>query len=62
MKNKVYNYYVCSARFNGRGSGFAVGFDSRKAAYTFATFVLFGFAEVLPWYEFENKYPNSKND
>lgn len=61
MKNKAYNYYVCSARFNGRGSGFAVGFDSQKAAYTFATFVLFGFAEVLPWYEFENKYPKHTN-
>lgn len=60
-KQKNFNYYVCSARFNGRGSGFCVGFDSRKAAYTFATFVLFGFAEVLPWFEFENKYPNFKN-
>lgn len=59
MKNRIYNYYVCSARFNGRGSGFAVGFDSRKAAYVFASIVLFGFAEVLTWDEFENRYPSS---
>lgn len=55
------NYFVTSARYNGRGRGFAVGFDSRKAAYTFATFVLFGFAEVLPWWEFENRYHQDKN-
>ena len=58
MKKRTYNYYVCSARFNGRGSGFAVGFDSRRAAYAFASYCLFGFAEVLPWWEFENRYPN----
>lgn len=60
MIRRTFNYYVTSANFNGRGRGFAVGFDSRKAANTFATFVLFGFAEVLPWWEFENRYPNSK--
>ena len=58
MNNKTYNFYVCSYRFNGRGSGFRVGFNSRKAAYVFASFVLFGFAEVLPWHEFENRFPN----
>ena len=56
MKNRAYNYYVTSANFNVRGRGFAVGFDSRKAAYAFATFVLFGFAEVMPWYEFEKRF------
>lgn len=56
MKKSVYNYYVTSANFNGRGRGFAVGFDSSKAAYTFATFILFGFAEVMPWHEFENRF------
>lgn len=61
MKAKVHNYYVVSANFNGRGRGFAVGFDSRKAAYYFATFCLLGFAEVLSWYEFENRYPNFKS-
>lgn len=60
MNKRDYNFYVCSARYNGRGRGFVVGFNSRKAAYTFASFVLFGFAEVLPWWEFENKYPYSK--
>ena len=58
MKKSVYNYYVTSANFNGRGRGFAVGFDSRKAAYVFASIILFGFAEVMPWYEFENRFPN----
>lgn len=61
MKHRIYNYYVCSARFNARGSGFVVGFDSRKAAYTFATLVLFGFADVLEWWQFENRYPNYKS-
>lgn len=56
MKTRTYNYYVTSANFNGRGRGFAVGFDSRRAAYAFATYVLFGFADVLPWWEFENRY------
>lgn len=60
MKKRDYNYYVTSARFNGRGRGFAVGFDSRKAAYTFAMIILFGFAEVVSWHEFENRYPNFK--
>lgn len=55
------NYYVTSYRYNGRGRGFVVGFDSRKVAYTFATFVLFGFAEVLPWWEFENRYHQDEN-
>lgn len=62
MRTRTYNYFVTSANYNGRGRGFVVGFDSRKAAYTFATFVLFGFAEVLSWSEFENRYPkNDKN-
>ena len=61
MKYRTHNYYVTSTNFNGRGRGFAVGFDSRKAAYAFATWVLFGFADVLPWYEFENRYPNLKS-
>lgn len=54
-----HNYYVTSYHYNGRGRGFAVGFDSRRAAYYFATFCLFGFAEVLPWWDFENKYGQS---
>ena len=58
MKKSVYNYYVTSANFNGRGRGFAVGFDSRKAAYVFAEIVLFGFAEVVPWDVFQNRFPD----
>ena len=61
MKKKDYNYYVTSFRFNGRGLGFVVGFDSERAAWAFATWFLFGFAEVLPCWEFENRYPNYKN-
>lgn len=61
MKKRTFNYYVTSANFNGRGRGFAVGFDSEKAAYIFATFFLFGFAEVMYWNEFENRYPNFKS-
>ena len=60
MREKVHNYFVTSANFNGRGRGFAVGFDSERAAYAFATWVLFGFAEVLPWWEFENRFPDFK--
>ena len=58
MKRTVspHNYYVTSFRYNGRGRGFVVGFDSRTAAYAFATWVLFGFADVLTWAEFENRY------
>lgn len=62
MKTRTYNYYVTSYHYNGRGRGFVVGFDSRAAAYAFATWILFGFAEVLPWYEFENRYPSKKNE
>ncbi len=60
MKSKIYNYYVTSANFNGRGRGFVVGFDDYIAAQVFAGVILFGFAEVLPWYEFENRFPNFK--
>lgn len=55
-----HNYFVTSANYNGRGRGFAIGFQSRKAAYYFATFCLFGFADVLAWWEFENRFPNAK--
>lgn len=61
MKTRDYNFYVTSANYNGRGRGFAVGFNSRRAAYYFATFCLFGFAEVLPWWEYENRYNSPQN-
>ena len=62
MKKQLHNFYVTSANFNGRGRGFVVGFVSERAAYAFATWMLFGFAEVLPWWEFENRYPNFLKD
>lgn len=61
MKKKIFNYYVTSANFNGRGRGFYIGFDDRKAAYVFATFCLFGFADVLPWELFHNRFPGKLN-
>jgi hypothetical protein len=63
MRKESYSpYVVTSARFDGHGRGFCVGFDSRKAADYFATFVLFGFAEVLEWWQFENRFPDYKNN
>lgn len=62
MKVNEYNYIVVSARFDGHGHGFCVGFDSEKAAYYFATFCLFGFADVLEWWQFETRFPNYKFD
>lgn len=55
------NYFVTSAHFDGQGRGFAVGFSSRRAAYYFASFILFGFAEVLSWDAFFEKYPHYFN-
>lgn len=60
MKRRDYSYYVVSARFDGQRHGFRVGFDSRRAADYFATFVLLGFADVLEWWQFENRFPNYK--
>lgn len=62
MTTRTYNYFVTSAHYNGRGRGFAVGFDSERSAYAFATWLLFGFAEVLPWWEFENRFPQKSNE
>ena len=61
MSRRTYNYYVTSANFNGRGRGFVVGFDDYKAAQIFAGIILFGFAEVISWIEFEKRFPNFKN-
>lgn len=62
MKVKESPYIVVSGRFDGHGHGFAVGFNSRTAAYYFATFCLLGFGDVLEWWQFENRYPNYKNN
>lgn len=63
MRKESYRpYFVTSAHFDGHGHGFCVGFDSRKAAEVFAIVCLFGFAEVLEWWQFENRFPNYAND
>lgn len=58
MRTTDHPYIVTSARFDGHGHGFCVGFESRYAATMFATFVLFGFADVLEWWQFEDKFPH----
>lgn len=62
MKASESPYVVVSARFDGRGHGFAIGFASRKAADYFAVFCLLGFAEVLEYWQFANRYPHYFND
>ena len=51
------NYYVTTARFDGHGRGYVFGFNSPSAAYFFARVFLFGFAVVLSWGAFFEKYP-----
>lgn len=58
MKNRIYNYYVCSHHFNGLGRGFALGFDDERAAHIFANYVLFGWASVLADWELEKFFPS----
>ena len=55
-----YSFYVCSHNFNGKGRGFCVPFNSGFAAFLFATWILFGFAEVVPWWYFWNRFPTYK--
>lgn len=57
MRKRIYDYYVVSARFNGRGRGFAIGFDSEKAAHIFADVILFGWGQVLADWQVERDYP-----
>lgn len=54
---QVKNYYVLSHRFNGQGSGFAIGFNRRAMAVLFACFALLGFAQVLSDFELELRFP-----
>lgn len=49
MNTKVYNYYLITLNYNGRGSGHCIGFNSKFAAYFIATFVFFGLADVVTW-------------
>jgi hypothetical protein len=62
MKQTYHRYVVTSARFDGHGHGFCVGFDSRLAANYFAVFCLLGFADVLEWWQFETRFPNYNNN
>lgn len=57
MRQRIYDFYVISARFNGRGRGFAIGFDSEKAAHVFADFFLFGWGEVKADWQMERDFP-----
>lgn len=58
MNKRIYNYYVTSHRFNGAGRGFAIGFDSEKAAHIFADIILFGWADVLADWQLEREFPD----
>ena len=51
------NYYVLSHRFNGLGSGFAIGFTKKTSAVLFASLVLIGFARVVSDFDLELTYP-----
>lgn len=62
MRNRIYNYYVLSARFDGNGRGFAIGFDNETAAHLFATYVLVGFSSVVSDYYMEMRYPQYYHD
>lgn len=61
MKNN-HEFYVLSARFDGRGKGFRVGFSNEVAAFAFRDYILLGFGQVVTWYEFESKYPNYQSN
>lgn len=54
---RIRNFYVVSLRFNGRGRGFAWGFDDEYIAYFVASRILLGFANVLDDYQLERFYP-----
>lgn len=62
MRNRIYDYYVLSARFDGNGHGFAIGFDNELAAHLFATYVLIGFANVVSDYYMEKRFPQYYHD
>ena len=50
-------YYVLSYNFDGMGRGFALGFSSEHSAYLFARCVLFGFGQVVEWWQLEDRFP-----
>lgn len=57
MKN-LKEYYVLSYNFNGMGRGFALGFSSVHSAAVFARCVLFGFGQVVEWWQLEDRFPS----
>lgn len=57
MKRRIHDYYVLSFRFNGKGKGIALGFDSEYAAYFVASRIFLGFAKVASDYQLESWYP-----
>ena len=54
---RIRNFYVISARFNGRGRGFAWGFDDEYLAHYVASRLLLGFANVIDDFQMETYYP-----
>lgn len=57
MRNRIYNYYVLSLNFNGKGKGFAIGFDSEYLARIFSIYCLLGTGDIVPDYYLEKYYP-----
>lgn len=58
MRKRIYDFYVTSPGFNGAGKGFAIGFDSLKAAHVFRDFFMFGFGRVIFDWQMEKHYPD----
>jgi len=57
MRQRIYNFYVLSPRFDGEGRGFAIGFDDVKAAHVFADYFMLGFGKVVDDYYLESNFP-----
>ena len=58
MRKRIYDFYVISPRFNGAGKGFAIGFDSIKAAQFFSAYFLLGFGRVIYDWQMEKQFPD----
>lgn len=54
---RIHDYYVVSYRFDGQGRGFSFGCNSEATAYLFVRLFLFGFGQVLEWWQLEDRYP-----
>lgn len=55
---RIHNYYVIGLRFNGKGRGFAIGFDEAYLAYFVANRLLLGLARVVNDYQLESWFPD----